>query len=198
MRIVMVTNNYTPFSGGVVSSLNAFIGALQAQGHHVTLVTLNFLGDAHDDPVWVKRIWCPIRFMYKTNHMAIPWRAKAQLNNIISQIRPDIVHVHHPFLLGPAANAIAKKQHIPVVFTYHTVYEAYSHYIPMPKWLVKRWITSLVLSFCHAVDGIIAPSGYMFRYLKQKGIKTPIMIIPSPLQAVFSHKQIAKEPPTGW
>ena len=55
MRILMVTNNYSPYAGGVVSSINATVEALQKQGHQVTLVTLDFLGKAHADPAWVKR-----------------------------------------------------------------------------------------------------------------------------------------------
>ena len=180
----MVSNNYLPFTGGVVSSLRAFIPILQQRGNAVELATLSFLY-THDDPSWVKRLWCPIRFVYKTNHMAIPWRAKRQLGVLIDQFKPDIIHVHHPFLLGSMALKIARQKHIPVVFTYHTIYQEYTHYVPLPQTLVKKWVLRQVLSFCEEVNGIIAPGSYIMNNLEQQGVATPTVLIPSPLQPVF-------------
>src|SRR5436189_6357245 len=100
MRIIFVTNNYTPYSGGLVSSIDATVQELRAQGHNVLIITLNFLGDLHKAENDLIRITCPIRFMYKKNHMAIPWRPTHELLSIAKQFSPDIIHVHHPFLLG--------------------------------------------------------------------------------------------------
>lgn len=194
MHILMVTNNYSPYTGGVVSSINATVEALQKQGHQVTLVTLDFLGKAHIDPAWVKRLVCPIKFLYKKNYMAIAWRAKKQLKKIITDINPDIVHVHHPFLLGRIAARIAKPRGIPTVFTYHTVYEAYAHYVFMPEWITKRIIKRRVLSFCKYVGGIIAPSLSIKNYLIAECIDVPIKVIPSGLQHMFLTTDIASRP----
>jgi glycosyltransferase involved in cell wall biosynthesis len=190
----MVTNNYTPYSGGVVSSINATVQALQQQGHQVTLVTLDFLGAGHTDPAWVKRLNCPIKFRYKQNHMAVAWRAKKQLKKIIADLSPDVVHVHHPFLLGRIAARIAKSQDVPTVFTYHTMYEAYAHYISLPQVITKRIITKRVLSFCRFVTGIIAPSTSIKKYLLAKGIQTPIKVIPSSVQDIFFSSVHAERP----
>ena len=194
MRILMVTNNYSPYSGGVVSSINATVQTLQSQGHQVTLATLDFLGKAHNDPVWVKRLICPIKFRYKKNHMAIAWRAKKQLKKLIAEINPDIVHVHHPFLLGRIAARIAKPLGIPVVFTYHTVYEAYAHYVFLPERITKYFVKRRVLSFCRYVDGIIAPSSSIKNYLLAERIATPIKVIPSGLLPVFISPDSAPRP----
>ena len=190
----MVTNNYTPYQGGVVSSINATVAALQKQGHTVTLVTLDFLGKGHNDPAWVKRLSCPIKFVYKKNHMAVAWRAKKQLKKIIKELNPDVVHVHHPFLLGRLAARIAKPRGIPIVFTYHTVYEAYAHYVFLPEWITKRLIKYRVLSFCRYVSGIIAPSTSIKNYLRVEGIETPIKVLPSGLQQMFLPKDTQVRP----
>lgn len=185
MHILMVTNNYSPYSGGVVSSINATVGALQEQGHQVTLVTLDFLGAGHNDPAWVKRLVCPIKFRYKKNHMAVVWRANKQIKQIIAEIKPDVVHVHHPFLLGRVAARIAKNLKIPTVFTYHTIYEAYVHYVCLPECITKYLVKRRVLSFCRFVDGIIAPSSAIKTYLEAEKIKTPICMLPSGVQQQF-------------
>ncbi|MEX0848990.1 MAG: glycosyltransferase [Candidatus Dependentiae bacterium] len=194
MNIVMVTNNYSPYSGGVVSSINAQVDALQKLGHIVTLITLDFSGKNYQDPTWVKRLYCPITFIYKKNHMAIPWRAKKQIRQLISEIKPDIVHVHHPFLLGHSAMQVAKQMHIPMIFTYHTIYEAYAHYIPLPQAFVKKITTYSVLKFCRQVDGIIAPSSSIQDYLIDNTIETPIKVIPSGLLSIFLPTHIKKRP----
>ncbi len=185
LRIVFVTNNYTPYSGGVVSSINASVHELHKVGHEVTIITLDFLGAQHNNPDYVIRVPCPIKFRYKTNPMAVPWWPQHHLYKIIKRFEPDIIHAHHPFLLGSEVLRVAKKLNIPIVFTYHTLYEAYLHYIPLPQFLTRYVTKRLVRSFCQRVDGIIAPSRAIKEYLQNAGVKTKTTIIPSSLQQQF-------------
>jgi len=186
MRIFFVTNNYTPYAGGVINSITASTDSLRAQEHEVFIVTLNFLGQKkHNDPDYVIRIPCPITFMYKKNHMAIPWRPTHTITELVKQYKPDIIHVHHPFLLGVSALRAARKCNIPCVFTYHTMYEHYAHYLPIPTICTKLLIRSVVTRFCNAVDSIIVPSSTIKQYLLTQQIKTPITIIPSQIRSFF-------------
>ena len=187
MRIFFVTNNYTPYSGGVVQSITATVNALREQGHEVFIITLNFLGEKHDDAEYIIRITCPIKFRYKKNYMAIPWRPTHAIKKLIEHYAPDIIHVHHPFLLGLSALHAARAYNIPCVFTYHTLYEKYAHYIPIPKICVKPLINTTVRNFCNKVDAIIAPSSCVKNNLLSQNILTPIFIIPSPLRACFKN-----------
>src|SRR5438445_2313782 len=126
MRIFFVTNNYTPYCGGVISSITATSDALRAQGHEVFIITLDFLGKNDKpqaqsalvtaDPDYVIRITCPIKFMYKKNHMAIPWRPTHAITQLLKKYKPDIVHVHHPFLLGVSALRAARAYDVPCIF----------------------------------------------------------------------------------
>ncbi|HLC06917.1 MAG TPA: glycosyltransferase [Candidatus Babeliales bacterium] len=186
MRIFFVTNNYTPYSGGVIQSITATTNALRKQGHYVFIITLNFLGKKHDDPDYVIRIPCPIKFMYKKNHMAIPWRPTHAITTLIKKHKPDIVHIHHPFLLGASALRAARKHSIPCVFTYHTMYEHYAHYVPLPQVCLQPIIRTTVHRFCNKVDAIIAPSTNVKNYLVSHNITAAITIIPSPLRECFT------------
>jgi len=202
MRIFFVTNNYTPYCGGVISSITATSDALRAQGHEVFIITLDFLGKndkpqtqsaialATAEPDYVIRITCPIRFMYKKNHMAIPWRPTRAITQLLKTYKPDIVHVHHPFLLGVSALRAARACGIPCIFTYHTLYEEYAHYVPLPGICTKPLIRSAVTRFCNNVDGIIAPSNGIREYLHSQHITSPIHIIPSPLRSLFFTQNI--------
>ncbi len=195
LSIIFVTNNYTPYSGGVVSSINASVDELRKAGHKVWIITLDFLGKKHNDPAYVIRVPCPIKFTYKTNPMAVPWRPYSFLLKKIQELQPDVIHVHHPFLLGRLALRIAKKLMIPTVFTYHTMYEAYAHYLFIPVFITRFVTKQMVLSFCRRVDGIVAPSGAIKQYLIHEKIKTLISIIPSGLQSYFLPATKPKEQP---
>ncbi len=184
MRILLVTNNYTPYSGGVVSSIVATCRALQDQGHDVRVVAPNFLGTAHDDPEWVSRIPSLFRFRYKNNYMAFMPRIKKYIREIITQFQPDVVHVHHPFLLGSSAVSLAKRMGIKTLFTYHTMYEAYAHYIPLPDFIVRAIMKRWVLRACRKVDTIIVPSSAMQAYLQSHEI-AHTAILPSGLKEQF-------------
>lgn len=198
LRIVFVTNNYTPYSGGVVSSINALMHELQKAGHEVFIITLDFLGKTNGDPEYVIRVPCPIKFTYKTNCIAIPWQAKSYIYRTINKIKPDIIHSHHPFLLGNAARIVAKKLSIPIIFTYHTLYEHYVHYIPLPRCITRAITKKLVLRFCDRINGIVVPSSAVKEYLNREGVQTPVAVIPSGLQSIFlSTKKPIKLPSNG-
>src|SRR5579863_5217442 len=154
MRIFFVTNYYTPYSGGVTQSIIAITDALRTQGHEVFIITLDFEPKTKSAPN-VIRVPCPIRFMYKKNYMAIPWRPTYFITQLLRQYKPDIVHVQHPFLLGTSGLRAARACNIPCVFTYHTMYEDYAHYVPLPHRFTKKLISSAVRRFCNNVDGII-------------------------------------------
>lgn len=186
LNILFVTNNYTPYSGGVVSSINAIAQELMLQGHRVTIITLDFLGDGHgDDPSYVRRIMCPIKFRYKKNCMAIPWRMDEQLMAHVTDMQPDIIHAHHPWLLGGAALRVARTVQIPIVFTYHTLYEHYAHYVPLPQCITRIAIRWLVKYYCKSVDGVIAPSIAVRAYLDLLVPRVSVTTLPSPVAHDF-------------
>lgn len=122
--------------------------------------------------------------------MAIPWRPSAQLKKIIQELKPDIIHVQHPFFLGYKAAIIAQRMQIPCVFTYHTLYEEYAHYAFV---IPKSWIRAASISFCNRVDRVIAPSMPIYNYLMHYGVKTPITVISSPLRPEFLYNNQPKK-----
>ena len=187
MRIIFVTNNWTPYSGGVVSSIRSATEQLRNVGHEVVIITLDFLSDYDNDPEYVIRVPCPIKFKYKEKHIAVPWRPHAYLLQFIQNYAPDVIHVHHPFLLGQCALKVAQKLGIPIVFTYHTVYEDFLQYLPGPTALLTPMVQKTVAHFCQSVDGIIVPSVVAKEYVQKNAQTVPATLLPSPLQNHFLH-----------
>lgn len=185
LRIAIVTNNYTPYSGGVVSSINSFSKELLSLGHEILIVTLDFLGKRHNDPSYVIRIPSIARFEHGKNRLAIPWRPDVHVERILRHFCPDIIHSQHPFLIGVSALHAARELNIPILFTYHTLYERYTHYIPFYQPIVRHIAQKKVFNYCKKVDWVIAPSKAIQTLLLNQSIKTPISLLPSPIQKHF-------------
>jgi 1,2-diacylglycerol 3-alpha-glucosyltransferase len=197
LRILFVTNNYTPYAGGVVSSINAVAEQLRMQGHKVFIVAPDFFGksrakkrdyysgDINNDPYFVLRVPSLLKFKYKKNRYVIPASPDAFIRKQIGIIKPDIIHVHHPFLLGNTARKIAKELSLPVIFTYHTVYEKYVHYVPAPGFLMRPIVMYKVAKFCSRIDGIVVPSTRIEDFLSDRAVTTPKLLLPSPISPLF-------------
>lgn len=129
MKIAMFTNNYKPYTGGVPVSIERLSMGLRRQGHEVFIFAPsygdNVLSDFEDDYV--------IRYAsYKKRldgGFVIPKSSDPLIKKELKRINPDIIHTHHPMLIGSRAVELGARYSIPVVYTYHTRYEDYLHYI---------------------------------------------------------------------
>jgi 1,2-diacylglycerol 3-alpha-glucosyltransferase len=193
LRIVWVTNNYTPYTSGVVQSIKSYAQALQELGNELIIISLDFLGSYHSDPPWVKRIPSILRFTRHGNHMAVPWRQEQHIRFLVQEYKPDIIHTHHPFLLGASALKVAKELGIPIVFTHHTLYEAYVHHVPLPGVIMRPFIKKRVMNYCKRVDRVIAPSLPIAHMLQEYGIFNAA-VIPSGVRSTLLTEEIMATP----
>jgi 1,2-diacylglycerol 3-alpha-glucosyltransferase len=90
-----------------------------------------------------------------------------------------VYHAHHPFLLGPAAARLAHRQGRPLVFTYHTRYDKYAHYVPLSRAVVERAAVALSTRFARRADAVIAPSARVRDELQRQDVRTPITVVPT-------------------
>jgi 1,2-diacylglycerol 3-alpha-glucosyltransferase len=97
----------------------------------------------------------------------------------LDAFEPDIVHSHHPFLLGDTALRVAAGRRVPAVFTYHTRYELYGHYVAQDSEVMKRLVVNLALGYCDLCDHVIAPSESIANLLAGRGVTAPVSVIPS-------------------
>ncbi|OGB84699.1 hypothetical protein A3F66_04550 [candidate division TM6 bacterium RIFCSPHIGHO2_12_FULL_32_22] len=192
IKIVIITNNYKPYNGGVVSSIETFSQELIRLGHEVFIITLDFATNEIDHD-YVIRLDCPIKFKYKKYPIAIPWRYDHQIIKLINKINPDIIHSQHPFFLGASALKASKKLNIPIIFTYHSMYEQYAHNVPIPTLISEPIIKKFALGYCKNVDHVISPTESTKNFLLKNGIKTNISIIPSGINSIFLSKDYKRD-----
>ena len=82
-------------------------------------------------------------------------------------------------MLGGTALVISEQLRIPLVFTYHTMYEEYTHYVPGNFKSLRPFITELALGYCNQCNHIIFPSESVQSIIKKRGLKRPSTVIPT-------------------
>jgi glycosyltransferase involved in cell wall biosynthesis len=176
MNILMVTNTFTPHVGGVAKSVQAFSAAYVSKGHDVWVVAPEF-EDMPEDERNVVRVPAVQRFNGSDFSVRIP--IPFQFNKAFGDFRPDIVHSHHPFMLGSTALHLAQKFRVPLVFTHHTMYERYTHYVPGDSPAMQRFAVALATGYANLCNHVIAPSESTAAELRKRGVETPITAIPT-------------------
>ncbi len=179
LRVAMFTDNYYPFVGGVPNSIEKLTKGLRAMGHSVTIFCPQYpeqkTPDA--DPDIVR---CKLLRYHKTKVYNFPL-----INVFSSRIRKeflrrgfDVVHSHHPFWMGKKGHKLARKYGLPSVYTQHTMYDQYSHYLPLFKRAFKRYIAhSIICKFSQRCDAVFSPVGTSKAYLESMKVTTPISIM---------------------
>jgi glycosyltransferase involved in cell wall biosynthesis len=102
-----------------------------------------------------------------------------RIRGLIPRLKLDLIHAQHPFLLGTYGLRVARRLSLPLVFTHHTLYEEYSHYIPLASGLARRWAIHLSVSFANQADLVIAPTRGLKDILRTRGVRTRIEIVPT-------------------
>jgi glycosyltransferase involved in cell wall biosynthesis len=176
MNIWMMTNTFTPFIGGVARSVVAFADQCRGAGHRVVIVAPVFEGMP---PFEADVIRVPAIQNFNGSDFSFALPVPGILSSHLEECRPDIVHSHHPHLLGNTAVRIACRLNRPLVFTHHTMYEQYVHYVPTGASRLRGFVIALVTGYCNLCDCVIAPSRSVALILRERGVQTPIEIVPT-------------------
>ncbi len=176
----MFTNTFAPHVGGVRRSIDVLTTGLKALGHKVLIVAPSFEG-FEDDTAEVIRVPA-LQHVHGTD-FSLPIPFSRQIGGLIKAFDPDIVHSHHPFLLGSTALRIAAIHNAPIVYTCHTRYERYAHYILPTSEALSRALQSLSIGYCNLCNAVIAPSESIASILRDDGVRVPIKVIPTGLGA---------------
>jgi len=179
MKICMMTNTYLPHVGGVARSVSTFAEEYLRQGHEVLVVAPTFEGKplpAKSEAI-VERV--PAIENFNGSEFSVRLPLAAGLSDRLEAFRADIIHAHHPFLLGDTALRVAANKNVPIVFTHHTRYEDYTHYMPLASDALTQVAKEVPTHFANLCDGIIAPSESIARLIRRRGVKTPMTVVPT-------------------
>lgn len=184
MRIGIFTNNYLPNPYGVSTSVEGFRRGLTALGHEVYIFAPRW---SSDEKPREKVFRYPSIDLPTKVPFALPVPYDKHIDRIIKDLDLDIIHAQHPNLLGAQAHRWAIKKNIPLVFTWHSMYDRYAHYVTfVPERFVGQWAVRNALEFAQGADSVIVPTQSIYDVLEEKGLPTEkISIVPSGVDETF-------------
>ena len=168
MRVAIFAESSLPYLSGVTISTDILVRGLAAAGHQVLLVAPRPADAATNDATdvaWLASYQMP-RIVPAGYRM--PWPLPSGALRVAERFRPEVVHAQSPFVSGVMARRLARRVGAPLVFTHHTRFADYGHYLgPFARpgtaatdAYLRRWWAG-----CAA---IIAPSAQLAAEIEQR------------------------------
>lgn len=183
MRILMISDVYFPRINGVSTSIKTFRQELRKLGHDTTLIAPAYPAEAAEE---YNIIRIPARYLpLDPEDRMMRYRSILKLTEVLKGRAYDLVHIQTPFVAHYAGVKLGCLLGLPVVETYHTLFEEYLfHYVPYsPKALMRFAARRFTSRQCNQVDAMIVPSTPMLEVLRAYGVRAPVEIIPTGLQS---------------
>ncbi len=176
MRVAMFTECYRPIQNGVVASLDSLSETLRERGHEVVLVTPEMPGhrESTRELVRVPSLPLPSRTEYR---LTIPLMLHQRLERALENVA--IVHAHSPFVTGWMGMRYARRARVPLVFSYHTQYDRYVHYVPFEARATRYATLEITQRFANAADAVIVPNAAMEAHVRGLGVSSRFAVVPS-------------------
>lgn len=180
MRIGIFTDAF--HTCGVTTSVKMLKAALESMNHEVYIVTVNldsfkFIYDEKEKIIFMPGVKTGI---YNTRLTSV---FSTRAMRIIKKWNLDIIHSQTEFGVGTFSRIVAKKLKLPVVHTYHTLYEDYVYYVTHGHFdkLGKKVAIGMTKYFCEKnCDALIVPTDKIKDlFLEKYEIKREINVIPT-------------------
>ena len=179
MRVLMVSDVYFPRINGVSTAIQTCRETLAREGIDLHLVAPDYGGESGGE-AWISRVrGRPVP--RDPEDRVLDWKELRRTVDAALARGCDLVHVQTPFLAHYAAHAAARRHRLPVIATYHTLFEEYlQHYAPF---VPAPWLRGMARRFsrrqCNALDAVVVPSQAIRRRLGEYGVTTPMHVLRS-------------------
>ncbi|KGL39642.1 glycosyltransferase family 4 protein [Listeria sp. SHR_NRA_18] len=178
MNIGIFTDTFFPQISGVATSIKTMEKELTKRGHNVYIFTTSDpQADLEAERGKVFR-FSSIPFVFFPERR-IAMAGTQKVARLIKRLEIDVIHTHTEFSMGLIGKKMAKKFDLPVLHTYHTMYEDYLHYIGKGKLIGQGVVQKLSRAFCDSMDTVIVPTEKVQTSLRSYGIANHIRIIPT-------------------
>lgn len=141
MRIGLFTDTYYPETNGVATSVFQLKNELELSGHDVYVFTVSNPRLKEKEHNVYRMPSIPFILMKECRvscSLTKKWYQKIQALHL------QVIHTQTEFFIGQLGQKAAEKFHIPLIHTYHTLYENYTHYLKIPgnehfKGIARIW-----------------------------------------------------------
>ncbi|WP_455683272.1 glycosyltransferase [Thomasclavelia sp.] len=188
MKIAIFSDTYIPDINGVATSTKILRDELIKHGHEVVVVTSelpsesDYFDDPSDNILRVPGLEIQALYGYRAcNIYSFKGMREIKGMNI------EVIHVQTEFGVGIFGRIVGESLNIPVVYTYHTMWADYSHYVnPVNSGaidgLIKKAITRISKFYGDKSAELIVPSTKTQEALKKYGLNKDMHVIPTGLE----------------
>ncbi len=193
MNIGLFTDTYFPQINGVGTSVHTLADALEKKGHNVYIFTPSDPRADQNENARIIRMPSMPFLLLKNFRVGMVYSPHV-MNKIIHQLHLDIIHTQTEFPLGMFGKFLSTAYRIPMVHTYHTMYEDYVHYIAHGILVTSSMAKEFSKLFCNSAKAVIAPTEKAKDYLEEYGVTKPIHIIPTGIDtSLFDKSNFSEE-----
>lgn len=165
LRVTIVAESFLPTMNGVARSVASVVPELERRGHTVTVIA----------PAPGPSRWGATEVV-RLPSVPLPWASGFPLGlptraiaSALERLRPDVVHLASPVVLGARGGAVCRALGIPTVAVYQTDLAGFAadHGLPATQRSLWRWIERVH----NACDRTLAPSRAAVAALRIHGIE---------------------------
>ena len=177
MKILITSDWYVPAVNGVVTSVKNLRRELEAMGHEVRILTLsqNRHSWEEDGVTYLGSVAAGLIYPGARLRTAL---AGKWVRELVAW-GPEVIHSQCEFSTFFLARRIAGELSIPLVHTYHTVYEDYTHYFSPSVHFGRKAAAMFTRWAASHTDCLIAPTGKVRLLLQGYGVEKPVFVVPS-------------------
>ena len=178
MKVLITTDWYRPVINGVVTSVLNLERELRARGHEVRVLTVSRARSSwKEDNTWYYLASYPLDKIYPKARVTLQFH-HAFIQELIDW-KPDVIHSQCELNSFIFAKKIADKTKAPLVHTYHTVYEDYTHYFSLNEKIGKQAVRSFSRWILGKTQAVIVPTDKVRNLLVRYGVHQKISVVPT-------------------
>ncbi len=191
MKVLITTDCYKPMINGVVTSIINLEAELRRLGHEVKILcpSENHCCIENGDIYKIGSL----NFAKLTDGARLAFKLRKKNLQKLIEWKPDIIHSQTEFTSFIMARRIAAEVGCPMIHTYHTVYEDYTHYFSPNAYIGRKSAITFSRQILKHTEAVIVPTQKIKDMLTDYGITKPISVIPTGLVLDKFHKEVTED-----
>jgi len=182
MKILLGSESFPPNVSGVATATKNLAVNLTKNGHQAFVLTPGNTFKTKIDRKFpdytvyrLKSIVNPFRRGYRITFVSIK-----EIEKLVDEIKPDVIHLQDPAVIGRLLCFVGRKRGIPVVITNHFSLEyalSYVRFLSPFIPVLRRGLIDYLVNFYNKCDQIVTPTETFRKQIESWGVKVPVKAI---------------------
>lgn len=141
LTIVIAADTYPPDVNGAAMFCYRLATEMHARGHRVHVLAVRgekgkTFTEIRDEAI-VHRLESHSVPTHEYFRIVFPWEVNKQIDKLLSDIKPDVIHAQSHYMIGQRSISWAKKNKVRSIATNHFMPENLDPFLPFPRWFKR-------------------------------------------------------------